>query len=128
MNTFTKNMNPSKKNLIAMAEHTISAIVGIMVILGQFFKSLDNDFWVYMLIFVALFSTEFAFNSEEEKKRIGRRSVIIAIIATLASIAFYAAFKGIWILNAHNWYLFCGTAVATLNIAMIVQFLKSDRS
>ncbi len=69
MNTFTKNMNPSKKNLIAMAEHTISAIVGIMVILGQFFKSLDNDFWVYMLIFVALFSTEFAFNSEEEKKR-----------------------------------------------------------
>ena len=44
MNTFTKNMNPSKKNLIAMAEHTISAIVGIMVILGQFFKSLDNDF------------------------------------------------------------------------------------
>ena len=67
MNTFTKNMNPSKKNLIAMAEHTISAIVGIMVILGQFFKSLDNDFWVYMLIFVALFSTEFAFNSEEEK-------------------------------------------------------------
>ena len=65
--------------------------------------------------------------SEEEKKRIGRRSVIIAIIATLASIAFYIPFKGIWILNAHSWYLFIGTAVAALNIAMIVQFLKSNR-
>ena len=128
MNTFTKDMNSSKKNLIAMAEHTISAIVGIMIILGQFFKSLDHDFWLYMIIFVSLCSTEFIFNSEEEKKRIEKRSAIIAIIATLASIAFYAAFKGIWILNAHNWYLFCGTAVATLNIAMIVQFLKSDRA
>ena len=128
MNTFTKNMNPSRKNLIAMAEHTISAIVGIMVILGQFFKSLDNDFWVYMIILVSLCSTEFIFNSEEERKRIGRRSAIIAIIATLASIAFYAAFKGIWILNAHSWYLFIGTAIAALNIAMIVQFLKYGRA
>ncbi len=128
MNTFTKNTDTAKQNRTAMEYHTISAIFGIMMILGQFFKSFEHGFWIYMLIFIPLFSPEFVFKSEEEKKRIGRRSGIIAIIATLASIAFYIPFKGIWILNAHSWYLFIGTAVAALNIAMIVQFLKSNKT
>ena len=127
MNTFTKNMNPSKKNMIAMAEHALSAVIGIMIILGQFSRSIDNEFWIYLVIFCSLFSPGFVFKSEEDKKRAGRISAIITIIATIASITLYAVFNGMWVFNAHCWYLFIGVAVASMSISMILMFLKSDR-
>jgi Kef-type K+ transport system membrane component KefB len=98
-----------------------------MIILGQFSKSIDNDFWIYLVIFCSLFSPGFEFKSEEEKKRAGKISAIIAIIATVVSIALYAAFNGMWVFNAHCWSLFIGVAVASLSISMILMFLKSNR-
>lgn len=127
MNTYTKNMSPEKNNLRAIEYHCLSAIFAIMLILGQFFKSFDDSFWIYMIIFIPYFSPKFILNSEEEKKRIEKTSGIISIIATIASIAFYAVYKGIWIFNAHSWYFFIGTAVAAFDISMIILFIRSTR-
>ena len=127
MNTLTKTMSTSTKNMVAMAEHTLGAMIGIFIILGQFNKSFDKDLWLYMVIFLPIFTGNFVFKSEDEKRRVGRKAAIISIIATIASIAFYAAFKGIWILNAHSWYFFLGTSVASLNLAMIILFIRSRR-
>lgn len=90
MNTLTKTMSTSTKNMAAMAEHTIGAMIGIFIILGQFNKSFDKDLWIYMVIFLPIFTGSFVFKSEEEKRRVG-------------------------------------TSVASLNLAMIILFIRSRR-
>ena len=66
MNTLTKTMSTSTKNMVAMAEHTLGAMIGIFIILGQFNKSFDKDLWLYMVIFLPIFTGSFVFKSEEE--------------------------------------------------------------
>ena len=120
-------MNTLTKNMVAMAEHTIGAVIGIMIILGQFFSLFDNDSCHYLLIISAFLTAEFVFDSEETKKNNSKKAAIICIISTLLSIVLFVAFKGMWVFNAHSWYLFLGTAVASMNLSMIILFIRSRR-
>ena len=125
MNTTVKNI--SNKNILAFCEHIFGAVVGAMIILGQFSKSLDKDFWMYLVIFTVLFSNGFEYSDETIKKRNGRKAAIISVIATVLSIALYFAFRGIWVMNAGCWSLFIGVATFSLNSALILFYIRSNR-
>ncbi|MBO6165724.1 MAG: hypothetical protein J6O17_05045 [Eubacterium sp.] len=125
MNTTVKNI--SNKNILAFCEHIFGAVVGAMIILGQFSKSLDKDFWMYLVIFTVLFSNGFEYSDETIKKRNGRKAAIISVIATVLSIALYIAFRGIWVMNAGCWSLFIGVATFSLNSALILFYIRSNR-
>ena len=122
--TINKGFN---KNIVAFGEHIFGAVIGAMIILGQFSKSLDKDTWLYLLIFTAFLSTGFEYKDEALKKRNGRRAAIISIIATVLAIALYIAFRGIWVMNAGCWSLFIGVATLTLNLSLIIFFIRSNR-
>lgn len=125
MNTTLNNR--SNKNIFAFGEHIFGAVIGAMIILGQFSKSLNNDIWLFLLIFTVFFSNGFDYKDEALKKRNGRKAAIISIVATVLSIAVYIAFKGIWVMNANCWSLFIGVSTLTLNLALIIFYIRSNR-
>jgi hypothetical protein len=125
MNTTVNKV--SNQNIIAFCEHIFGAVIGAMIILGQFSKSFDKDLWMYLVIFTVFFSNGFNYSDESLKKRNGKKAAIISIIATVLSIALYIAFRGIWVMNAGCWSLFIGVATFSLNLSLILFYIRSNK-